>query len=77
MSEHNTNISRIVWKTLFLVGSVVAAGWAVDGRYVTSAVFATFKEGTIAAIFERLDKIDAKADRMDEKLDRLLEDKKK
>lgn len=74
---HDTqNVARIVWKTLFLVGSIVAAGWAVDGRYVTGTVFTAFKEGTIAAIFERLDKIDAKADRLDEKLDRLLEKEK-
>jgi hypothetical protein len=71
------NTYRIVWKTLFLIGSVVAAGWAVDGRYVSNTVFATFKEGTIAAIFERLDKLDSKADRIDDKLDRLLEQVKK
>ncbi len=71
-----SNGYRIVWKTLFLIGSIVAAGWAVDSRYVQVGVFSTFKEGTIAAIFERLDKLDAKADRIDDKLDRLLEHKR-
>lgn len=64
---------HIFWKIAGVIGSVVAAAFAVDNRYVTEKVFDTFKEGTIGAIFERLDKIDAKADRMDDKLDRLLE----
>lgn len=69
-------INAMVWKTVAVVGSIVAGAWAVDSRYVTNEVFATFKEGTIAAIFDRLDKLDSKADRIDDKLDRLLEQKR-
>lgn len=65
--------AKKVWKVLLAMGSVVGAAWAVDARYVTEKVFGEFKEGTIAAIFERLDKLDNKADRIDDKLDKLLE----
>lgn len=71
----NVKYFGAIWKSLVIVGSIVVAGWAVDARYVTSAIFNAFKEGTIAAIFTRLDSIEKKADRMDEKLDRLLEKK--
>lgn len=69
-------VNSTVWKTLVLVSSIVAGAWAVDSRYVTEEVFATFKEGTIAALFNRIDSIDAKQERIEDKLDRLLEHRK-
>lgn len=63
----------MVWKALFVVGTIIVAGWAVDARYVTATIFEAFKEGTVAAIFNRLDSIEKKTDRMDDKLDKLLE----
>lgn len=51
-----------VWKALVVVGSVVAAAFAVDTRYVTQIIFDEFKEGTIASISARLDRIESKLD---------------
>lgn len=51
-----------VWKSLIVVGTIVAAAWAVDARYVTDEVFTTFKESTIASISARLDRIESKLD---------------
>jgi hypothetical protein len=58
------------WKALFIVGSIVTAAFAVDTRYVTDSVFTEFKEGTIASISARLDRIESK-------LDALLADKQR
>lgn len=69
-------VNSTVWKTLVLVSSIVAGAWAVDSRYVTEDVFRTFKEGTIAALFSRINSIDAKQERIEDKLDRLLEHRK-
>ncbi len=50
------------WKGLFVVGTIVAAVWAVDARYVTDTVFSEFKEGTVASLIARLDRIESKLD---------------
>lgn len=60
----------VIWKALFLVGSIVTAAWAVDARYVTETVFEEFKEGNVASISARLDRIESK-------LDALLAEKRK
>lgn len=53
---------HLVWKALLIVGSIVAAVFAVDARYVTDTVFTEFKEGTVASISARLDRIESKLD---------------
>lgn len=64
---------KTVWKVLLGLVTLVTASFAVDNRYVTEKVFTEFKSGTIAAIFDRLDKLDNKSDKINDKLDRLLE----
>lgn len=51
-----------VWKALVVIGSIVAAAFAVDTRYVTSNAFMEFKEGTITSLIARLDRIESKLD---------------
>ena len=51
-----------VWKALFMVGTIAAAVFAADNRYVTSTVFTEFKDGSIGALIARLDRIEAKLD---------------
>ena len=51
-----------VWKALLIVGGIVTAAWAVDSRYVAETVFSEFKEGTVASISARLDRIESKLD---------------
>ena len=51
-----------VWRALLMVGTIVAAVFAVDARYVTDAVFTEFREGTISALTTRLDRIESKLD---------------
>lgn len=58
----NTKEFHNVWKALLIVGSIVAAVFAVDARYVTDSVFTEFKEGTVASISARLDRIESKLD---------------
>ena len=65
--------TKLILKVVAGIGSVVGAAWAVDGRYVTERVFTEFKSGTVAAVFDRLDRLDAKTERIDSKLDQLLE----
>lgn len=59
-----------VWKALFIVGTIVGTVFAVDARYVTDSIFEEFKEGTVASISARLDRIESK-------LDVLLSEKRK
>lgn len=54
--------TKTVWKVLTVIGTIVAAACAVDARYVTNTVFGEFKEGTIASINARLDRIESKLD---------------
>lgn len=51
-----------VWKALLMVGTIAAAVFAVDARYVTDTVFTEFKEGTVASLISRLDRIESKLD---------------
>lgn len=51
-----------VWRALVIVGSIVAAAFAVDARYVTDTVFSEFKEGTVTSLIARLDRIESKLD---------------
>lgn len=51
-----------IWRALVIVGSIAAAVYAVDNRYVTDAAFSAFKEGTITALISRLDRIESKLD---------------
>lgn len=51
-----------IWRSLVIVGSIVAAAYAVDSRYVSETVFTEFKEGTVRALIARLDRIESKLD---------------
>ena len=51
-----------VWKALLIVGTIAAAVFAADNRYVTSTQFTEFKDGGIAALIARLDRIESKLD---------------
>lgn len=51
-----------VWKALFMVGTIAGAVYAVDARYVTDSVFSEFKDGSVAALIARLDRIELKLD---------------
>lgn len=68
----NVNIKDFtsVWKALLVIATIVAAVFAVDTRYVSDTVFIEFKEGTVASISGRLDRIETK-------LDALLAEKRK
>ena len=59
--ENDKHFSN-VWRALFIVGSIAAAVYAVDNRYVTDVAFSAFKDGTISALIARLDRIESKLD---------------
>lgn len=54
---------KYVWGALVIVGSIVAAAWAVSDRFVNRLEYT----GSMVVIEKRLDRIEGKIDRLSEK----------